>query len=150
MTEAPQRQPDDDPTVPNDDVLQRRLPSAVSSWVAIDQETGTRRPSSSAFKPDTDGVSVYRDQLLRNARLSVMDLVRSPENLVVGVTVADVRSIHLGVRDDIWPPDGIPHMAEPWQAAHALIVGLELLGKNERRRRQQALVRLPSITFTYP
>lgn len=108
MTEDPQRQPDDDPTVPNDDVLQRRLPSAVSSWVAIDQETGTRRPSSSAFKPDADGVSVYRDQLLRNASLSVMDLVRSPENLVVGVTVADVRSIHLGVRDDIWPPDGIP------------------------------------------
>ncbi len=114
--------------------------------VAVDLETGRRRPTSGAFKPDDDGVSVYRRALLTAARLGPDDVIRHPWNLVVSVDVGDVRSIGLGARDDPWPPD-IDEPEHPRNAAHALITGLESLSRGHRRRRQKDLVTLPSITF---
>ena len=114
--------------------------------VAVDLETGERRPTSGAFKPDEDGLSVYRRGLLDAAALGPNDVVRNPWNLVVSVEVGDIRLIGLGARDDPWPAD-IDEPEHPRNAAHALMTGLERLGKGERRRRQKALALLPSITF---
>jgi len=74
------------------------------------------------------------------------DVIKDPWNLVVSVEVGDVRSIGLGVRDDPLAVD-IDEPEHPRNAAHALIVGLERLGRNERRGRQKAPVALPSVTF---
>jgi hypothetical protein len=72
--------------------------------------------------------------------------MRDPWNLVVSVDVGDIRSLQLGACDDPWPPD-VDEREHPRNAAHALITGLEDLGKKERRRRQRELVALPSIIF---
>lgn len=136
----------DDPAIPDSEVLYRRLSDGGPNMVVVDLETGTRRPSSGAFKPDQDGISVYRHQLLAGAGLGPNALVRDPLNLVVAVDVGEVRSIDLGVRDDPWPT-GIPEQEHPRNAAHALITGFEGLGQGARKRRQQALVTLPSIRF---
>lgn len=118
--------------------------------VAIDAVTGVRRPTSGAFKPDEDGVSVYREARLRMAGLGTGDVVRSPINVVVSLGVGDMRSIQpLGVRDDPWPPD-IDEPDHPRNVAHALIIGWDGLTRGERRQRQQALTRLPSVRFVYP
>lgn len=137
---------DDDPSISDGDALYRRLSDSTPSMVAYDQETGERRPSSGAFKPDADGVSVYRRSRLEEEGLSASDVVRQPWNLVVSVDVGDIRSIALGVHDDPWPFD-VDEPEHPRNGAHALITGLQHLGKKARRRRQQELVGLPSITF---
>lgn len=114
--------------------------------IAVDTLTGQRRPSSGAFKPDLDGVSVYRESKLRSAGLVVSDLVTAPQNVVVGLPVGEIRSVTpLGTRDDeIDPPQ------HPRDRAHALIVGWRGLSKSQRRERQGALARLPSLEFIYP
>jgi len=118
--------------------------------IAIDALTGLRRPSSGAFKPDDDGVSVYRESRLIENELTAADVVRAPQNLVVAITVADVRSIPpLGVRDDPWPVD-IPDEEHLRNAAHALIVGWNGLTRSERRRHQQQLTECPSLEFIFP
>lgn len=151
MTSPPDGEPTpnlrDDESIPNAEVLYRRLADPGGSMVAIDQVTGSRRPSSGSFKPDADGVSVYRRGLLEQSGLGPEDVIRGPRNLVVGVEVGDVRSIGLGAWNDPWPT-GIPDPEHPRNAAHALITGLEH-GKKTRLRRQQALVALPSIEFVY-
>jgi hypothetical protein len=135
-----------DESIPSSEVLYRRLSDPGRSMVAIDQVTGVRRPSSGAFKPDADGVSVYRRGVLEQASLGPQDLITAPQNLVVGVEVGDVRSIGLGAWNDPWPAD-VPDPEHPRNAAHALITGLGHLGKKARLRRQQALVGLPSMDF---
>lgn len=140
----------DDPTIRDDDRLYRRLSDSSPNMIATDALTGVRRPSSGAFKPDDDGVSVYRESLLQRDALTAADVVRSPQNLVVALPVGDVRAISpLGVRDDPWPV-GIPDETHPRNAAHALINGWHGLSTGERRRRQRALAELVSLEFVYP
>ena len=91
---------------------------------------------------------MYRRGLLEQNGLGPEDVITGPRNLVVGVEVGDVRSIGLGAWNDPWPSD-IPDPEHPRNAAHALITGLEHLGKKARLRRQQALVVLPSIEFVH-
>lgn len=117
--------------------------------LAIDAVTGQRRPSSGAFKPDADGVSIYRASRLAATGLGVVAVVRDPWNVVVALGVGDVRAVPLGVRDDPWPDD-IDEPEHPRNAAHALITGWQGLGKNERRRRQRALAEAPSLRLVYP
>ena len=69
--------------------------------IAIDLTTQRRRPSSGAFQPDSDGVSVYRKSRLEAAHLTVGDLKRAPQKLVVSLGVGEIRTItQLGVHDD--------------------------------------------------
>jgi len=136
----------DDASIPNTDDVYRRLSDSGPNMVRVDLETGERRPSSGAFRPDADGVSVYRRSVLEEGGLGASDVVRNPWNLVVSVNVGEVRSIELGVRDDAWPAD-IVEPTHPRNAAHALITGLERLGKSRRVRRQRDLVELPSVAI---
>ena len=120
--------------------------------VFVDPLTGDRRPTTGAFraKPDEDGVSVYREQLLVAAGLTAADVVTAPLNVVVSLGVDDVRAIPpLDVHDDNWPAD-VPDPTHPRNGAHALIVGWDGLGKSARRERQLALVNAPSLQFVYP
>lgn len=128
------------------EIIYRRLFDASEAFVAVDQITGERRPSSGAFKPDADGVSVYRHDVLARHGLTSRDLRHASVNLVVRLTCSDVRSIELDVRSDPWPND-VDDPKHPRNAAHALITGWEGLGTKQRLRRQRALVRLPSLAF---
>lgn len=136
----------DDPAIPGAETVYRRLSDSGPSMIAVDAITQDRRPTSGAFKPDGDGVSVYRETKLRAAGLAAVDLVREPQNVVVGLVVREVRSLHLGVRDDEWPSD-VDDPRHPRNGAHAVIVGWQSLSTNERRERQRALSRLPSLQF---
>lgn len=138
--------------VPDDDAVVRRLSDSSPAMLYIDPLTGDRRPTTGAFAPrrGEDGVSVYREQLLSEAGLSVADIVTAPTNLVVRLTVADVRAVPpLDVRDDRWPQD-VPDPGHPRNGAHALIVGWDGLGKSTRRAVQLALVNARSLRFIYP
>jgi hypothetical protein len=143
---------EDDPSIPGEEILYRRLSyDSDQAWVVRDLITGQRvKPTSGAFKPDADGVSVFRRSLLAELEppLAAADLVVAPENAVVGFTVEDLRSLLLGVRDDQWPED-VRDPKNPIYAAHALIKGLSELSTKERRRRQKQLSELPSMTFAH-
>src|SRR5262249_38062212 len=114
--------------------------------LAVDSITGERRPTSGAFQPDEDGVSVYRLAILEKDCLSPEDITDTPRNLVYAVNVSEIRQIGLDVVADPWPKVEYPR---PRDAAHALIVGFSGLSVNERRRRQRALVKLPSMRCVY-
>jgi hypothetical protein len=139
---------EDDPSIPGDEVLYRRLSYTGGAWVVPDKITGVHRPSSAGFDPDTDGLSVFRRTLLLELEppLGPADVALRPYDVVVGFTVEDVRSLKLGVRDDLWPKD-VEDPDHPRYAAHALITGLIGLGRNARRRRQQQLTQVASMKF---
>ena len=150
MTESDARTRVDLAGIPDSEVCCRRLSDAGQAMMATDSVTGTQRPSSGAFMPDGDGVSVYRETLLRQAGLTPADLVRGAGNLVVGLPVGEIREIaRLEVADDPWPADA-DDPEHPRNGAHALIVGWAGLSKNERIRRQRALSRLPGLSYLYP
>ncbi len=151
-TPATQPPVDDDPDIPGEEIVYRRLAyDGDSAWVVRDQITGARvKPASGAFDPDPDGVSVFRRSILaeQDPPLGPGNLVVDPRNSVVGFTVADLRSIRLGVRDDPWPED-VSDPKNPIYAAHALIKGLNELGTNQLKKRRKALSELPSMAFAH-
>jgi hypothetical protein len=136
--------------IPAAEMVYRRLADGGPNFVTTDLQTGERRPSSGAFKPDDDGVSVYRHSKLNAAGLGPADLVLRATNVVVRLSVGDVMTVEpLRVVDDAWPAD-VDEPEHPRNGAHALITGWADLGKGDRRRRQSALSKLPSLTFVYP
>ena len=156
MNEAPidagSESPGIDSDIRDEEILYRRLSYDTGDWVVRAAVTHERvRPASGAFTPDADGVSVYRDSRLHALvpSLGPSDLVVAAENVVVGFAAGDVRSIKLDVRDDPWPQD-VRDREHPRNAAHALIIGWNGLGSNERRRRQKLLAELPSMRFVHP
>jgi hypothetical protein len=136
----------DDPNVPSDEVLYRRLSRENPDQYAVDRETGERWPTSAAFtpKPQEDGLSVYRRMRLEAAGLDASAVAIRAEHIVFGMDTGDVRAIKLGVRDDAWPT-GIFDQEHPRNAAHALIVGWEGMTRGEIKRRARALAKLPSL-----
>lgn len=145
---APAVAPVDDPEIPDAETLCRRLANSSPSMIAVDVVTGARRPSTAAFKPDHDGISVYRLSLLEAAGLGPADVCTRPGHLVVGLSVEDVRRLELGVRNDPWPTD-VEDSTHPRHGAHALITGLERLPTGERKQRQRALVKSGSLRFLH-
>ncbi|MER6007421.1 hypothetical protein ABT120_53395 [Nonomuraea angiospora] len=140
-----------DLAIPDDEVVYRRLKRGDADWIFVDSITGARRPTSGAFLPDEDGVSVYRFSVLKDNGLSASALIREPDNQIASVEVGDVRTIEgLDVHDDPWPP-GTEH-DEPdhlRHAAHALIVGWDGLSRKARYRAQKAIATLPSMQIVY-
>lgn len=132
---------DNDPDIADSDSLFRRIAHYNSGdLVTVDKGTGQRRPSSGAFKSDSDGVSTYLNSVLRMNRLGPEDLIRAPQNAVVMLGVDIPRSRRLGVVADPWPT-GTDDDAHPRNAAHSLITGLPSLGAAERRRAVTHLAR---------
>jgi hypothetical protein len=139
-------EPLDDLSIEGDDLVFRRLSDGGQSMIAKDTVTGERRPTTGAFKPDPDGVSVFLRSVLTANDLGPEAVVTRPENLVVSLTAGDIRSIDIGIRRDPWPGD-VPDPDHPRYVAHALLKGLEALSNNERHRRQGKLVMLPSLAI---
>jgi hypothetical protein len=143
---------EDDPDIPGDEILYRRLAyDDDGAWVVRDQITGRRvKPASGAFNPDADGVSVFRRSILAEQEppLGPADLVVDPRNSVVGFTVEDLRSILLGIKADQWPQD-VGDPKNPIYAAHALIKGLNQLSTNQMKKRRKLVSELPSMTFVH-
>ena len=127
-------------------MLYRRLSRSNPDQYAIDKETGERRPTSAAFKPkpQEDGLSVYRQTKLAEARLDGSAIATAPDHIVFGLGVGDVRSIELGVRDDAWPQE-IPDAVHLRNGAHALIIGWQGMSRGEVGRRARVLAQLPSL-----
>ena len=140
----------DDPNILDEEALYRRIYNDSRNMIAVDTVTGDRRPSSGAFKPDEDGVSVYRASKLRHVGLGPKDVTTAPSNLVVSVSVGSVRTLQpLGVADDTWP-QGVPNPDHPRNGAHALIVGWSGLSTNVRRRYQKKLAELAAFVYPEP
>lgn len=141
----------DDNEIPGDEILYKRLPTDEKEWLVKDQITGKPvRPTSGAFVPHPDGISVYRNSIMasQDPPLGPADLAVSSTNYILSFTAAQARSISLGIKNDAWP-EGIADADHPRNAAHALIVGLEKLGKKEKIRRQKEFSRL-DFRFVYP
>lgn len=138
----------DDPDIDGDEVLYRRLSFSGGAWVTENSVTKERRPSSGGFTHDTNGVSVFRRSLLlaHDPPLGPSDVGMTPDDIIVGFTVADVRSLDLGVRNDLWPKDVIDP-DHPRYCAHALIIGLDDLGGKAQVKKQRKLAVVPSMTF---
>ena len=136
MSIAPDDAAEDDVTIPSDEVLYRRIASESPNLVTRDRVTGARRPASGAFKPDSDGVSVFRNSLLEINNLTVKDVYDSGAGeLAVSLLVAKVRELALGIVADPDPTDAPP---DPVLVAHAL-VKFPRLSKNQRLRVQRGL-----------
>lgn len=138
-------QPEECKPIEADDVLFRRIPNMRSAnFMVTDEQSGRTRPSSGAFEPDEDGVSVYIERVLRAYDLDSNCLMDQPLQGVVALEVTDVVSggeVALTIVSDPWPQD-VEDKSHQRNAAHALIQGLGDLGKKPRRREQRRLATL--------
>jgi hypothetical protein len=120
------------------DWLYRRLIDDDTSQMCTGSD-GLRRPSSAAFAPNDDGVSVYSEQAMVATGASTADLILPPANLLARISVRLLRvTFQLDVVGDPWPR-GIREEGHRRNASHALIVGLEMLTTKERKRRQRGI-----------
>jgi hypothetical protein len=145
--------------VASDEIIYRRLADPGDNFITKDALTGAwQKPSSGAFKPDDDGVSVYRHVILESHGLGPADCVMTPTNVIVGMSTEDVRNVNIADSGQTTPLDVIP---DPWpsdvqdpthlrNSAHALIVGWDGLSKKQRLRGQRALARLDSLFWAHP
>lgn len=139
--------------VENDETLFRRLPDpgiTGTKFVVIDAQTGLPRPTSAAFSPTVDGVSVYRQGVLAEHGMDASHCATATAGEVVGFQTGEVREVGtLDVVPDAWPPD-VEDPGQMRNAAHALIIGWDLMGKRDRDRARRALAKLPSMTWAHP
>lgn len=130
----------DDPEVPDDAVLYRRLPEHNLAE-APDRDSGYR-PTSNCFQdPDPHGVSVYVASLLLDAGLSASDVTEGvgPGRWAVAeFTAGHAREAGFGVR---LRPD--PDAAgDPRNPAHAELTGL--LARNAGGKQSKRLSKPPT------
>ena len=129
MAQAAPATPPDDPSVPDDARLLRR----VSKTIGVYRGEGGSRVASGAFKtrdPD-EGLSVYIENELDRRGLTAQDVLAGLEGqfYVVAIPASLVRSLGNGVIRDPDPADGLRG------EAHAVITG---------RRRDKVLTALAS------
>lgn len=134
MSESSSATPPNDPSIPFDEVVYRRVRDDDANMVETDEG---RQPSSAAFADDVDGMSVYlRSELERLGKVPA-DVVAglSGTYRVVALEVGAIRSLGLGVTADPNPADS-DHPCDP---AHALVRYPDGLGKRARLRLQREL-----------
>lgn len=111
----------DDSTVEDDEVLYRYSPSIPhKNWTVTDQATHEVYITVAALSWDHDGISCYRERILRQNDLDWPDVKRELKNGVFSLGVQDIRTVGLGVAFDPFPDTGAP--PHPRDAAHTLIV----------------------------
>jgi hypothetical protein len=137
----------DDKSIDDADLLYRRIAtSGDRNMLVIDEQTGEiGRVSSGAFALDEDGCSVYSHAALAQHDLGPNDVSVAPQNLVVSVTAAEARTVHLGVRPDPWPAGHDGHIRN---AAHALIVNPSSLGDKKLRTARRFLAAAAQFCVT--
>ena len=136
--------PFDDSTIAPAELVYRRIHSVGDvSMMISDEATGELRPRGGAFKIHEDGCSAYLDSELVAQGLGPEDVRTKPTGqAVISVTAADVRGVGFGLQRDPWPPDSDGHKRD---AAHALIVNHQGIGKNPRARALSHLAALAKI-----
>jgi hypothetical protein len=138
----------DDANILSEEILLRRVNTKNPNMWKVDFVTGKKRVSSAAFAYQNDGVSVYREKVLRNFNLVPKDILLKPTEVVLGIQVENVRSCTcLGVRDDPWP-QGIQDEYHLRNAAHALIVGWNEISTSARKKYQRYLATKACIINT--
>jgi hypothetical protein len=102
--------------------------------------------SSGAFKPrtDEDGVSVYRRAVLQTSGLGSHDLIFRVSDRVASLAQEAIYSQKLRVEPDPWPHDA-QDRDHPKNAAHALIVGWQCLGKKAKINKARALAQAAEL-----
>lgn len=131
-------------TVEDSETLCRRIPEIPSMW-APNKESGGRRPSSGAYKPDSDGLSVYLLSVLAAHGLPVSAVRARDDDAVCGNEVTDLHPMKLSLRLDSYPAD-VPDPAAPRHVAHALVLGWPE-GEKARRRLQRRLAELAHVLW---
>jgi hypothetical protein len=125
----------DDPSVRDDEILFRYSPSIPhKNWTVTDQETQDVQITLAALSWDDDGISCYRELILRQNGMDWSAVKREPKNGVFSLVVADVRSEGLGVAFDPNPETGQP--PHPRDAAHTLIVDCDMPRKPNKDARE--------------
>lgn len=141
------------PLVDEDQVF-RRVAHSGPQMLTSDKITGVQRPSSAAFVVDPDGISVFSTLALDELGVAPAQLLVRPGNLLVSLTVQQVRRVSeqegvpdqpLDVLGDPWPPDVEDPKADR-HGAHALIDGPQRMGTKPRKRVTTALARLAAFT----
>lgn len=150
MTEQPEppESDRDDPSIPDDEIVYRRLSYSGGAWIQRDSDGKLLRPVSGGFQPDDDGLSVFRRSILQaqHPPLGPDVVALRSGDIVVGFTAGDARTLHLGVKDDAWPQD-VTDPDHPRYVAHALIVGWHGLSKKKRIAMQKQLCVVASMDF---
>lgn len=101
----------DDPSIPDVEVLYRRVPDKPD-FLVPDLLGDEKRPSRTAFQWDPDGISVYRESLLQSASLDASAVAKIPTHMVFGFCVVVPRFHGAGVVNDPVeddPPAGFAH-----------------------------------------
>jgi hypothetical protein len=108
----------DDHRIPNEETLYRRVPDLAEMFGQVrDLVSGRALLSRAALRFDEDGMSVFREELLRLHKLSIDLMKRRDNDQVFSFPVEIVRQNRCGVVDD---PD--EHDKEIG-VAHALVKG---------------------------
>jgi hypothetical protein len=124
----------DDDSIADHDIVYRRV---RDDGVNVVLAESVERPSSAAFEPDADGLSVFLHSVLESASAGVSRIVEgmAGEYRIAALAVSDLRAMGLGVVRDPNPDDAQDHPVNP---AHALVT-FPALSNNELRRLRRKL-----------
>lgn len=122
--------PWNDPTIPDDECLYRRVPRKPDYYLQRDLETGEMRLGRAAFQFDDDGMSVYRHALIFENELTASQIRRNESNDLWRFTAGAARKLSVGVVDD---PD---ENDLPIGAAHASVRGFPDFRPAEKKARR--------------
>jgi len=121
----------DDAHIPDDEIVLRRVPAKPDFFLQKDLVSAAARLSRAAFNFDPNGISVYRDSLMREHGIEREQIFRGRTDLrLYQLPVSAVRQAEAGVVDAIRPDD------LPVGLAHALIRCKELPSVPKQRRRE--------------
>jgi hypothetical protein len=122
---------DNDSSIPDSEVLYRRVPGSDDISTTWDHNQGRLRPSSAAFDDDVDGMSVFLLSVIEKLGLTAAAVIDGhPGYLVAGLIAGSVRAEGMGVIPDPDPANAPPHPCNP---AHALVTTGHMSGKARRK-----------------
>jgi hypothetical protein len=130
----------DDSSIDGTEELYWRAPELpLENWTVFDEGREGHRVRSGAFVWNDDGVSCFRHSILNELGLDWYVVKDEARNGVLSVITHEVRRCGLGVASDP-NPDYIPRdTLQARDAAHALIVLEDGVGKKQRNKRTREL-----------
>lgn len=135
----------DDPDIEGDEVLYRYSPRIPhQNWTVTDQATKQVSIALAALQWDEDGISCYRERILRENGLGWPDVKREPRNGVFSLRAQDIRDERLGIAFDPYPESGDGH---PRDVAHSLVVDCGLPKRENKPARERLALGAKIIYF---
>ncbi|BCJ71656.1 hypothetical protein CS0771_12000 [Catellatospora sp. IY07-71] len=118
----------DDPSISDSELLYRRVPVLPDFFQQADLIDGSKKLSRASFQFDDDGISVYRDVVLKDNDLKADCILTNSRQCIYGLTAADARRAGVGVIEDVDRED------LPRGLAHALLVCSDMPPSRSLRR----------------